>query len=79
MRLILITKEKKELEREVESIVLPSMEGEMEILPGHADTMVLLKKGVIAFDDTDLFIESGVAKISQNETVILTEGVDKRV
>ena len=47
MKLRIITPKKMVLEEEIEAVTLPSIEGEITILPNHVSLFSLLKEGVV--------------------------------
>ncbi|HHE76430.1 MAG TPA: hypothetical protein ENL27_00355 [Candidatus Parcubacteria bacterium] len=61
----------------VNSVVLPAVRGQMQILPGHAETFVLLKKGTIVIEKEDaggkeqLEIKEGQCYIKDNHLLII--------
>lgn len=61
-------------EGEVDSVFLPGDKGEFEVLPFHAPLVSLLKDGEIIIDwKTKFAIKNGIAKIFNDECVILLE------
>ena len=63
---------------EVESVLVPSVEGEMTMLRDHAPVMAMLKPGVVRFTDGggskhDLFVRGGFADMANNTLTILAE------
>lgn len=65
MHLKVMTPEKEALSAEAERIVLPGASGLMEILPGHARLVSLLKEGIV-----ESFGASGYQKISVSSGVV---------
>jgi F-type H+-transporting ATPase subunit epsilon len=65
------------LEREVESVVLPAEECEIEILPGHLPLIAALRAGELlakSSDGDELFaVDGGFAKISCDCVHVLTD------
>ncbi|HEV2570754.1 MAG TPA: F0F1 ATP synthase subunit epsilon [Beijerinckiaceae bacterium] len=63
---------------EVESVLVPSVEGEMVVLRDHAPVMAMLKPGVVSYKDGtggkhDLFVRGGFADMANNTLTILAE------
>ena len=62
---------------EVDSVIVPGSEGELGILPGHADLATTLRSGNVRFtknqNTTDLSIQGGFLEISKNEVSILSD------
>ncbi|MBR2841191.1 ATP synthase F1 subunit epsilon [Candidatus Saccharibacteria bacterium] len=82
MQLKLVTLLGEKLSEPVYELVLPSKSGRITVLPGHEPLVTLLNPGAMAIrrhkDDPDLKLEflavsGGVAKITQDEVVILAD------
>ncbi|MDH7798493.1 MULTISPECIES: F0F1 ATP synthase subunit epsilon [unclassified Beijerinckia] len=63
---------------EVESVLVTSTEGEMQVMRDHAPVMAMLKPGVVRFTDGggarhDLFVRGGFADMANNTLTILAE------
>lgn len=75
LHLKIITPKKVVYEKEVDSITLPSYDGEITILPRHSNLFSLLKEGVIKIkikNDEDYFsIGAGYLETDGKEAVIL--------
>jgi F-type H+-transporting ATPase subunit epsilon len=59
----------------VESVVLPAAEGEMGVLAGHADFVVMLKKGQVRIQGRDgakvIPVAGGYAGITGDQVLVL--------
>jgi F-type H+-transporting ATPase subunit epsilon len=56
----------------VSMLTVPSIDGEIAILPGHIDVICLLGKGVLRLDNDPAFIlYKGIMEISGGTTVII--------
>lgn len=79
MTLDLITRERVIYSGPAEAIVLPAAEGEMGVLAGHADFIVMLSKGPLRArtgGGTRTFqIEGGFAEISHDRVIVLPNKV----
>ena len=82
LQLKLVTLLGEKLSEPVYELVLPSKSGRITVLPGHEPLVTLLNPGAMAIrrhkDDPDLKLEflavsGGVAKITQDEVVILAD------
>ncbi|MDR0533773.1 MAG: ATP synthase F1 subunit epsilon [Verrucomicrobiales bacterium] len=77
LQLEIVTPEKKAFSGEVDSVVVPTVEGDLGILPGHTPVMTLLQPGhlqVINGEKKDyLAIGSGFAEIAAHKVVVLTD------
>ena len=68
MKLRIITPKKMVLEEEIESVTLPSVEGEITILPNHVSLFSLLKEGVvkIKYERKEDFLAIGGGYVETN-------------
>lgn len=74
----LVSPERLLLSRQVEMATLPSLEGDMGVLAGHAPMIVVLRGGVIRVrengQDTEaLFVAGGFAEVSPERCTILAD------
>jgi F-type H+-transporting ATPase subunit epsilon len=65
---------------EVESVVLPGVEGDMTILPGHAPLVTILNPGIVFARDAEgrgrrVFCRGGVVDVTGSNVTILAERV----
>ena len=63
---------------DVVSVIVPSVEGEMTVLAGHAPLVATLKAGIVFVQTTEsngkeFFINGGLVEVNQNSTTILAE------
>lgn len=63
---------------DVISVIVPSVEGEMTVLAGHAPLVATLKAGIVFVQTTDqngkeFFVNGGLVEVNQNSTTILAE------
>lgn len=62
----------------VESVIVPSVEGEMTVLAGHAPVVATLKCGIVLVQTDgghgkEFFVNGGLVEINQASTTILAE------
>ncbi len=74
----LVSPEKLLLSRPVEMAVIPAVEGDMGILPGHAPMIVTLKGGVIQVTEGGKvterpFVPAGFAEITATRVTVLAD------
>jgi F-type H+-transporting ATPase subunit epsilon len=74
----LVSPEKLLFSGAVESVVVPSVEGEFQVLKDHAPVMAMLKPGVVHIEDDkggkrNLFVRGGFADVANNVLTILAE------
>lgn len=75
LKLIIITPKKVALEKEITGVTLPSSEGEITVLPHHANLFALLVEGVVHYwmgdDESDFLAIGGGYVETDGETVRL--------
>jgi F-type H+-transporting ATPase subunit epsilon len=77
-QLELVSPERLLLSRQVEMAVIPSAEGEMGVLPGHAPMVVALRGGVISVRENGaeserLFVAGGFAEVLPDRCTVLAD------
>ena len=65
-------------EGEASSIVAPTWDGQVGVLPGHAPMMALLGHGMLSVDQPgggseEWYVAGGVLKVEKNQATILVE------
>lgn len=77
LTLEIVTPEKKVYSKEVNDVVLPTQNGEVDILPGHQPLLTMLVPGEIQAGSAGgrefLAIDKGFARIQGNIVSVLTE------
>ncbi|RYE31657.1 MAG: F0F1 ATP synthase subunit epsilon [Hyphomicrobiales bacterium] len=63
---------------DVVSVIVPSVEGEMTVLAGHAPLVATLKAGIVFVQTSEsngkeFFVNGGLVEVNQNSTTILAE------
>lgn len=74
----LISPERVVFEGQVKSLVLPGVEGDMTILPGHAPLVTMLRPGMIFATDPEgrpkrAFAMRGLAEVTPTKVTILSD------
>ena len=73
----LVSPEKKVASIEAKSVNIPGMEGDMTILPNHADFLTTLRPGVIQIDNIsgmqEFLVTGGFVEVSGSVVTILAE------
>ncbi len=77
-RFELVTPERMALSEDVAQVVVPGVEGEFTVLPGHAPVISALRPGVIqvALADaskTRIFVKGGFAEVDADHLTVLAE------
>ena len=62
--------------KKAESVTLPALSGEMQVLPGHIESFIILKQGNIIFKqnnkkDTTVQIQKGQCYVKRDEMLIV--------
>lgn len=74
MRLRIISKAGEILDSEAKRVVLPAVNGEMEILPMHAASMIFLNQGKIFYDDAEFVAKNGgIVEVNEDKILILLD------
>jgi len=77
LQLKIITPRKLEVDQEVKSVVLPSTEGYIQILPGHRPLTVALGQGLISYSlgqrENKLAVEGGLANVQAERITVFTQ------
>lgn len=77
LNLIIVTRERKILEVEVDEVELPATDGEIGILPGHTPLLALLKVGQMRYRTGStvekLVISWGFAEVLPDRVIVLAE------
>lgn len=81
MKLTLATAERSYFDGEIREVLLPTLEGEIAVLPGHAPFVVALKPGVLEVrpqtgDWHHFSLTGGMAEILPDKLSVLAIGVD---
>ena len=63
---------------DVVSVIVPSVEGEMTVLAGHAPLVAVIKAGIVVVQTTEsngkeFFVNGGLVEVNQASTTILAE------
>ena len=66
IKLIIITPTELIVNVFCQSVTLPGVSGELQILPNHSSIITILKPGRIIYDNMQLDITSGYAEIHNN-------------
>ncbi|MFH1224158.1 MAG: hypothetical protein V1647_07465 [Pseudomonadota bacterium] len=66
--------------KDISVLTVPSVKGEIAILPGHTDMLCLLGKGLLKLDDQKSFIVyKGIMQVSDGDQVIIAAEKIKKV
>lgn len=73
LKLKIVSPERVEFEGEVESVKVPGMMGNFEILTNHAPIISSLQKGIVEYNGKQLPITGGVVSVQKNEVSVCVE------
>ena len=77
VRLEIVTPEAKSFSDDVDSVVIPGVEGELGVLPLHAPLMTLLEPGELRVmkngEEARLAVGEGFVEITQEKIAVLTD------
>jgi len=77
VRLEIVTPEAKTFSDNVDSVVIPGVEGELGVLPMHAPLMTLLEPGELRVikngEETRLAVGEGFVEVTQEKIAVLTD------
>ena len=74
----IISPEKIILSEKVNSVTIPSFEGEMTILPDHIPLITFLRPGILRIEGSkegEYFVEEGTVEFSNNTLIILSSTI----
>ena len=74
----IISPEKIILSEKVNSVTIPSFEGEMTILPDHIPLITFLRPGILKIEgskESEYFVEEGTVEFSNNTLIILSSTI----
>ncbi len=79
LQLDIVTPEGGIFSGKVKSVVLPGIEGEFGVFPGHSDVLTLLNAGVIEIEKENghkelVAVNSGYVKVDNKEVDVLADG-----
>lgn len=77
IKLEIVTPEKKVFDESVDAVTIPTMKGEIGILPNHAPLISTLKPGILAYtikgNTEKMVISGGFVEISANKISVLAD------
>ena len=74
----IISPEKIILSEKVNSVTIPSFEGEMTILPDHIPLITFLRPGILRIEgskESEYFVEEGTVEFSNNTLILLSSTI----
>ena len=81
IRLDIVTAERQVYSEEVDLVVVPGIDGEMAILPGHAPLMTTLQPGELLIrrgdEETPLVITGGFLEVRPERVTVLADAAER--
>jgi len=78
LRLKVVTPRRLLVEADVEAVFLPTLEGQIGVLPGHRPLFVGIGRGRLIYRDAEgeesFAIRGGYAQVQPEKVVVMTEG-----
>lgn len=75
LHLVIVTRERKVVDAEVDEVFLPGAEGALGILPGHTPLLAALRPGELVYRDgassTSMAVGSGLAEVLPDRVIVL--------
>ena len=73
----LVSPERKVASFDAKSVVIPGMEGDITLLPNHADFLTSLRPGILAVEDNgavnEFLVTGGFVEVSESVVTVLAE------
>ena len=77
MQLDIVTPDRRVVVGETTDVIIPGLEGEFEVLPGHAPLLTILGTGILSFKhqgkETRLVVSGGFVEIDGDRIVLMAE------
>ena len=77
IHLVVVTRERKIVETDVDEVVLPGLDGELGVLPGHTPLLAMLKIGQMRYRNGNtmerLVISWGFAEVLPDRVIVMAE------
>ena len=77
LKLEIVTPEKRVLDERVDTVTLPGLNGEMQIIAGHAALISQLKSGILSYtlggESTRLMVSGGFVEINNDKVSVLAD------
>lgn len=77
----IVTPERVVFEDSVDEVILPTVEGEIAVLPDHIPLVALLKAGVLRIkkgnEETPLAVSSGVIEVDGKSVIVLADTAER--
>ena len=77
LRLVVVTRERKIVEADVDEVILPAYDGEIGVLPGHTPLLATLRVGIMRHREggktSSLVLSWGFAEVLPDRVIVMAE------
>ena len=77
LHLVVVTRERKIVETDVDEVILPAYDGEIGVLPGHTPLLAMLKVGIMRYraggKTSSLVLTWGFAEVLPDRVIVMAE------
>ena len=77
LHLVVVTRERKIVEADVDEVILPAYNGEIGVLPGHTPLLAMLKVGIMRHREggktSSLVLSWGFAEVLPDRVIVMAE------
>jgi len=77
LHLVVVTRERKIVEADVDEVILPAYDGEIGVLPGHTPLLAMLKVGIMRYRSggkiSSLVLTWGFAEVLPDRVIVMAE------
>ena len=77
LHLVVVTRERKIVEADVDEVILPAYDGEIGVLPGHTPLLAMLKVGIMRYRSggktSSLVLTWGFAEVLPERVIVMAE------
>jgi F-type H+-transporting ATPase subunit epsilon len=77
LHLVVVTRERKIVEIDVEEVILPGYKGELGVLPGHTPLLAVLRVGIMRYREggktMSLVLSWGFAEVLPDRVIVMAE------
>jgi F-type H+-transporting ATPase subunit epsilon len=77
LHLVVVTRERKIAEADVDEVILPAFDGEIGVLPGHTPLLTVLRVGIMRYRDSgktsSLVLSWGFAEVLPDRVIVMAE------
>lgn len=79
IRLEVVTPDRLVVSQDVDLVIIPGVEGEFGVLPGHCQFLSALKQGTVSYhvgdNVTKINVDAGVAEVTSTQVTVLVDAL----